>query len=83
MLTGATSGEKRNINFFYFPPLVALVSIFRHAHAYIWNQLDEFYQMSTNLWPGGARERFSYVYIVYTDVNVSPPPTQLVPPTQN
>ena len=33
--------------FFRFWPLVALVSIFGHPHTYIWNQLDEFYQMST------------------------------------
>ena len=56
MLTSATSGQKRKkikysmesrFFFFRFWPLVALVSIFGHPHAYIRNQLDEFYQMST------------------------------------
>ena len=39
--------EKSGFYFFRFWPLVALVSIFGHPHTYIWNQLDEFYQMST------------------------------------
>ena len=62
---------------------MALVSTFRHPHAYSWNQLNKFYQMSINCGQAVLESDFSCICSsTYTGVNVGGASEQIRTPTE-